>query len=160
MDICGWWHWVSHIIIATRPRSISNLRSHGNDGCEVWILGTPLFYNRRATWQRRSVAIYGLWSVPAVVKGVALLALICRGSLRPWLDSELINRLEKVLRGQIRKGQASRRARRCKKDQEGKVHKRMEKDLKRMEKEELMTFSEVHLQVLASVTSHVAAACA
>ena len=37
--------------------------------------------------------------------------------------------------------------------QEGKVH-------KRMEKEELMTFSDVHLQVLASVTSHVAAACA
>ena len=61
-----------------------------------------------------------LWSsmaygpFPPSVKGVALLPLICRGSLRPWLDSELINRLEKVLRGQIKKGQASRRARRCK----------------------------------------------
>ena len=58
------------------------------------------------------MVIYGPF--PPSVKGVALLPLICRGSLRPWLDSELINRLEKVLRGQIKKGQASRRARRCK----------------------------------------------
>ena len=72
MDICGWWHWVSHIIIATKPRSISNLRSHGNDGREVWILGphsstTAVPLGREDLWS--SMAYGHLWSVPAVREG-------------------------------------------------------------------------------------------
>jgi hypothetical protein len=64
---------------------------------------------------------------PPSVKGVALLPLICRGSLRPWLDSELINRLEKVLRAlevrlrkdKLQRGQGDARREGAQKDGKG-----------------------------------------